>query len=268
LECPDGDLAGEDDANPDSKKMCVIMESHVTERYWEIDLLRGLAVVMMIVFHFIFDINYFDIATINVGSGFWRFFAILTASLFLFIVGISLTISGAHAAAVLTRREFILKYVKRGLFIMALGAGLTVGTWVLVPDAVIVFGILHLIGFSVILAPIFLRFIWGNLLAGILLIVAGWIRIFREGPYWLLWLGMHPPDFASLDYTPLVPWLGVVLLGIFSGKVLYPKGLRRFRLSDMNFFLRPAMEFLGRHSLLIYLLHQPVILLVLLLIIA
>jgi uncharacterized membrane protein len=240
------------------------MQSHVTERYPEIDLSRGFAVVMMIVFHLVFDINYFNIATFNVASGFWRLFACLTASLFLFIVGISLTISGAHAASILTRREFILKYVKRGLFITALGAGITFVTWLFVPEAVILFGILHLIGLSVIFAPIFLRFFWGNLLAAFLLIAAAWSGLFHDGPYWLLWLGMHPPDFVSLDYTPLVPWLSVVLLGIFSGKVLYPGGLRRFRISDMNFFWSPTLEFLGRHSLLVYLLHQPVILLVLL----
>ena len=240
------------------------MESHVTERYWEIDLSRGIAVVMMIVFHLVFHINYFDIAHINVASGFWRLFACLTASLFLFIVGISLTISGAHAAAILTPREFILKYVKRGLFIMALGAGITAVTWLLVPEGVIVFGILHLIGFSVILAPIFLRLYWGNLLAAFVLIAAAGSGIFHDGPYWLLWLGLHPADFTSLDYTPLVPWLSVILLGIFSGKVLYPGGLRRYRLKDKNSVLRPFMECMGRHSLLIYLLHQPVILLVLL----
>lgn len=240
------------------------MESHVTGRYWEIDLARGVAVVMMIAFHFVFDLNYFDIAHINVGSGFWRFFACSTASLFLFIVGISLTISGAHASEILTRSEFILKYVKRGLFIMALGAGITAVTWLIVPDGVIIFGILHLIGLSVMLAPLFLRLFWGNLLAAFLLIAAAGSGLFQDGPYWLLWLGMHPPGFASLDYTPIVPWFSAVLLGIFSGKVLYPGGLRRYRVGDKKLFLRPTMEFLGKHSLLIYLLHQPVILLVLL----
>ncbi|KQC08199.1 MAG: hypothetical protein APR55_03140 [Methanolinea sp. SDB] len=239
------------------------MKSHVTERYWEIDISRGIAVVMMIIFHIVFDLNYFEIAAVNVGSGFWRLFAGLTASLFLFLVGISLTLSGARAAAILTRREYILKFIRRGLFIMGLGAGITIITWLAVPEATIIFGILHLIGFSVMLAPIFLRLFWGNLLAGVVLITAGLSGLLREGPCWLLWLGVHPLGFTSLDYTPLVPWLGVVLLGIFLGKVLYPGGLRRFGMVDATFSARPLMEYLGRHSLLIYLLHQPVILLLL-----
>lgn len=240
------------------------MESHVTERYWEIDALRGIAVVMMIIFHLVFDINYFNIISIPVSFGFWRFFACLTAFLFLFIVGVSLTISGAHAAAILPRKDYILKYVKRGAFIMALGFGITLVTLVLVPEGMIVFGILHLIGLSVMLAPIFLRFFWGNLLAASLLIGAAVGGIVGEGPYWLLWLGIHPSDFSSLDYTPLVPWLGAVLLGIFTGKALYPLGTRRYRIHETQSALLPPVEFLGRHSLVIYLLHQPIILLVLL----
>jgi len=240
-----------------------VVESHVKKRYWEIDYIRGIAVIMMVVFHLVFDLHYFDIVAINASTGFWRFFAYLTASLFLFIAGVALTLSGAHAQRLLSNKEFAYKYLRRGFFIFLLGMVLTLITWILVPDMAIFFGILHLIGVSVMLAPIFLRFFWANLLAAILLFSAAGISMVREGPMWLLWFGVHSPDFTSFDYTPVVPWLGLILLGIFSGKVLYPEGKRIFKVPEREFPTRREVDWLGRHSLVIYLIHQPLILLAL-----
>ncbi|MDD1715906.1 MAG: DUF1624 domain-containing protein [Methanolinea sp.] len=239
----------------------ILPTSHVKERFREIDILRGIAVIMMVVFHLAFDLAYFGIWHENVSTGPWRLLAFLTASLFLFLVGVSLSISGARAIAALSSRAFFAKYLFRGGSLFLLGMGITAVTWFLVPGQAIVFGILHLIGVSVMLAPIFLRFHWGNLAAGFVCIATGMVLSGVEGPVWLAWLGVHPVAFASLDYTPLFPWFGVVLLGIFSGQCLYPGGIRRFPLPTPSFPLHGAFIFLGRHSLAIYLLHQPVILL-------
>lgn len=238
----------------------ILATSHVKERFFEIDVLRGIAVIMMVVFHASFDLAYFGIWHENVSTGPWRLLALLTASLFLFLVGVSLSVSGATARATLTPGAFFAKYLSRGMFILLLGLGITAVTWFLVPGETIVFGILHLIGVSVMLAPVFLRFHWGNLAAGIACLAAGTVLSGVEGPMWLVWLGVHPFAFASLDYTPLFPWLGAVLLGVFSGQCLYPGGIRRFALPSPSFPLREVFIFLGRHSLAIYLLHQPVIL--------
>ena len=66
-------------------------------RYPEIDMVRGVAILMMILFHTLFDLNYFQIVSLEIYSGFWHYFAFATASLFLLVVGISLTISRARA---------------------------------------------------------------------------------------------------------------------------------------------------------------------------
>lgn len=234
-------------------------------RYWEIDFARGCAVVMMVAFHTAFDLAYFGVMDIRVSSGPWRLLAVCTATLFLFLVGLSLAISGARARDVLDGRAYTLKFIRRGAGIFALGLLITAVTLVFVPASPILFGILHLIGVSVMLAPLFLPCKWANLAAGLALIAAGTVTGAIHGPEFLLWVGIHPDTFSSLDYTPLVPWLGVVLVGVFAGKVLYPGGRRRLDVPEVSFFPRNEVCFLGRHSLAIYLLHQPAILLVILL---
>ena len=70
-------------------------------RFWEIDALRGTAVVMMVIFHTVFSLSFFDIVNIDVVYGFWRVFALATATLFILIAGVSLSISSARARAAL-----------------------------------------------------------------------------------------------------------------------------------------------------------------------
>ncbi len=232
------------------------------ERYWEIDLARGVAVVTMIVFHSAFDLNFFGVLPLDVSGGFLRMLAYLTASIFIFLVGVSFTISYARAERRLAGRDLVLKYVRRGLSIFVLGLVITAVTWLFLPSVYVVFGILHFIGVAIILAPLFARFSTTNLiLASTACVIAGYAANAVPGPWPLLWLGIHPDSFASLDYVPLLPWFGLVLVGMVCGHLFYPDGRRGYSLPATGpEFVRP-LEFLGRHSLFIYFLHQPVILL-------
>ena len=233
------------------------------DRYWEIDVTRGVAIAMMILFHILFDLTFLGIAPWPGSATFWRIFAAMTAALFLFIVGLSFTISAAHASRSLDRKEFYLKYLKRGLGIFALGLVVTLVTWLYLGTGYVVFGILHLIGISIILAPFFYPYTWFNLIAGTGTILLGFVLWNIYGPAYLLWLGIHPEMFYSVDYTPLIPWFGVVLIGIFAGKILYPAGKKTLFADSHPPSAAGGLMFLGRHSLLIYLLHQPVIILIL-----
>ena len=233
------------------------------ERYREIDLARGIAVVMMITFHSAFDLNFFGILPLDISGGFLRALAYLTASTFIFLVGLSFTISYARAAQRLDRRDLALKYVRRGLTIFGYGLIITAVTWLFLPSVYIVFGILHFIGIAILIAPLFVRFNARNLIAtGIACFIAGYAINGITGPWPLLWLGIRPELFSSLDYVPLVPWFGLILIGMACGHRLYPDGRRGFPLpAGEPAFVRP-FGFLGRHSLIIYFLHQPIILIV------
>lgn len=243
------------------------------ERFFEIDCVRGIAILMMVLFHTLFDLSYFSVLAVNVATGFWRYFAYATATLFLLVVGISLVVSYARAARALAGLLLAQKFLVRGAGIFALGLLVTLATWLYIPSGCILFGILHLIGVAVMLAPLFFRLKKYNLPVGLAVIAIGLFVIPLINPIavaltdpvavLLLPLGLHSATFWSVDYTPLFPWLGVVLAGLGAGEFLYGNGVRHFTMPSLpDFFVRP-LSFLGRHSLLIYIVHQPVIILLL-----
>ena len=231
------------------------------ERFWEIDALRGTAVVMMVIFHTVFSISFFDIRDVDMAHGFWRVFALATATIFILIAGVSLSVSSARAKAALGDWRVAWKNVRRGAGIFLIGIAITLATWLFIRNEVVLFGVLHCIGLSIAISPLFLRFGRANLAigAGIMLTAPFIDRI--PGPLSLVWLGVHPTDFASLDYVPLVPWFGVFLVGMSLGALLYPGGRRGFPAGGQERPLLRPITFLGRHSLPIYLVHVPVILL-------
>jgi uncharacterized membrane protein len=213
---------------------------------------------MMIIFHAIFDMNYFSSYRIDIQSGFWWFFVRITASIFILIVGVSLTLS--YSRAIKERKDLLMKYLYRGTKIFSWGLIITLITWLFFRQEFIVFGVLHFIGLSIILAYFFLRFRLLNLLLGAVFILIGiYLANLTVGFSWLLWLGFTPQNFYTFDYFPILPWFGLVLLGLFLGNTLYPNGKRRFKIREIK---NPATDlfcFLGRHSLLIYLIHQPIL---------
>jgi len=217
----------------------------------------------MIVFHTVYDLNFFSVVPVNVATGFWRWFAMATASLFLLIVGISLVVSRARAVAKLPGFALTKKFLYRGAGIFALGMLVTLATWLYLRGGFVVFGILHLIGVSVMLSVFFFRFGRYNVLVGLLVITAGFFISNISGPALLIPFGLYPASFTSVDYTPLVPWFGAVLIGMGLGEIFYGGGVRRFTPPHLPDRVAVPLSLLGQHALVIYLIHQPVIILLL-----
>lgn len=245
---------------------------NLEKRFWEIDFLRGVAIILMISFHFTFDLSFFGIYPLNISSGFLWYFPRIIAGIFIFLVGISLYLSFSRAklsGTIVRERSFFFKYLKRGLWIFSLGFFITLITWIFIPGDFVIFGILQFIGLAIILQYPFLsfseRYQYLNLGTGLIFIALGlYLVSFTFNFNWLLWLGFVPQNLQTVDYFPLLPWLGLVSLGIFSGGILYKNYKRRFKLLDLSHFspTRPFC-FLGRHSLLIYFIHQPILILIL-----
>jgi len=229
-------------------------------RYWEVDLLRGIAVVMMISFHALYDLDFFSVQLpLDVHSGPIPKFAEATASIFLLLVGVSLKISSARA--IIRGEDSFLRYLRRGVRIFSWGMVITLSTFLFLGEGFVVFGILHLIGLSIILSFPLLNRPRLALPLGSMAIFAGLgLRLISIDSFSLLWLGLIPRNFQSVDYFPLLPWFGVVAVGIFLGEILYPGGKRRLFLPNIS-MKTPARQilFLGRNSLAIYLLHQPIL---------
>jgi uncharacterized membrane protein len=232
-------------------------------RFWEVDAARGIAIIMMVVYHTTYDLDTLGGYDIQSTSGHWALFADLTAGLFLFLVGVSLAISRARTG--LGGWSLFGKYLARGLRILAYGMILTV-VFLVLGMGVVAFGILHVIGVSIILAYPFLKLGYTNLVLGALIFAAG-LYIMAHDPtsesFWLLPFGVVPEGVMMPDYRPLLPWFGVVLIGLFFGNVVYGGDRRPAGLSEKAPApARPLLP-LGRNSLFIYLVHQPIVVAVL-----
>lgn len=232
-----------------------------SRRLWEIDVWRGLAIVSMVIYHFAWDLKVYAEVYIDLFSPFWFYFQRSIASSFVLLVGISLTVSYNRAHRRQGNTEGLYwKFFQRGLLV--LGTGLAMGTGLsLLGQGRIDFGVLHMLGVSIILAYPFLRFRWLNLLfVAILMPLSYYLKTIETTSRAWVWLGITPPGYAPQDYFPLVHWFAVVLIGVFLGNSLYTGGVRQFFLRDFSaFFPFNLLGFLGRHSLVIYVIHQPVL---------
>jgi len=228
------------------------------ERFVEIDIARGIIICIMVILHFMWDLDFFKVYSLN--NDIYQLNKIVAFS-FLFIVGICLSFTNG--------RKTPLQQLKRGLWIFNIGMGLTIITLVFMPDRPILFGVLHCIGLSIVLSILFIAIkkhalkIYAT--SGIIFIATGFIigtYIVANPTILQLIIGFHQQDLwrYTIDYFPLVPWFGIVLMGIVAGRILYKDGKRQFKIP--KFIQNRAtvpVSFLGKHSLPIYLVHQPII---------
>lgn len=224
------------------------------QRLIHIDLLRGIAILLMIAYHFSYDLTYFGFVNFDFHNDpFWLHARTLILSLFLLVVGISLVLS--------TRNGLRLPPYLRRLGILAGSALLiSLSSYLMFGPRWIFFGVLHFIVLASVLGLPFVRVPWLALLLGSGLIVLD--RLFSHGFFdhaAVQWIGLMTHKPLTEDYVPLIPWLGVVLIGIglagtFSRQP--PPWLEQQGATPVARLLRLA----GRHSLLIYLLHQPLLL--------
>jgi uncharacterized membrane protein len=228
-------------------------------RYWEIDTLRGVAIVMMVIFHLMWDfVNYRILPDVILYAGFWKYFQRTCANLFLILVGVSLAVvtmqrMGDNLKGLPPFRPYLL----RGLKVFGCGMLVTLIVWG-TGVGYVHFGVLHLIGFASIAAYPLLREKGINLILWATLFVGGYFLLAPRFEFpWLLWLGLIPYNYYPVDYFPVIPYFGVVLLGIFLGNSLYGTEGRRFLLPNIGHWIPlRGLQWLGRHSLIIYLVHQ------------
>lgn len=230
-------------------------------RLWELDFLRGIAIILMIIFHFIYDLNHYSVVQYVLWKGPFAITASIIASIFVILVGVSLTISFQKKKTTIPLSTIYQIYIKRGIKIFSLGLLITLMSWIIIPERYVIFGILHCIGICIILSIPFLKYTRLNLVLGSILITTGlYLRLLEFDFSWLIPLGFLPPKYFTIDYFPLLPWFGVVLVGISVGNYVYPHGQRRYHLNDISAKKIPQrICFIGRHSLPIYFIHQPIL---------
>lgn len=215
------------------------------------DSLRGFAMLLMAIFHFAFDLDDFKVLEIDfLNSNFWIAFQNLIVTLFVLLVGISLSFSRPQY-----RDQ---KYQKRLLQIGFGAALISLVTYALFGSSWVFFGVLHFIFLVMLLAPTFTPALLKRPIVALALGIAFVaIPIFYRAPWfhqpgWNL-LGLSPWPQMSEDFTPILPWLGVIFLGLFIGSTVEKWPARVTALEI------PGLSRLGRHALIFYLLHQAVL---------
>ncbi len=235
-------------------------------RIWELDLIRGLCVIVMIFDHTIYDLRFiFDIGTPFVMGYFhWglrtavRIPVVLS---FVMISGISSSFSRSN--------------LRRGIELAGVAAALTLATALLDKangngdEFLITFGILHMLSASILLFYLLRKFLKDRWISIIGLVLAA-IGIFyyaggyqaEEGWRWFGLIVQLKGAFFSADYFPLLPGAGFFLLGGVLGPVLYKEKKSHFdKIRDPR--LSKPVLLAGRQALIVYLVHQPVVLLIL-----
>ena len=219
------------------------------KRIWELDAVRGAALIGMILIHLHYDlVELFGLWDWN--PGWYQLFKNNYGAVFLLISGVSATL-GNHP-------------VKRGLQVFCCGllcTAVTAGMYFLGfagKDIIIYFGVLQCLGCCMMLWHLFRR-AKSRLLLVLAAAMVGlglWLRGVGFSFPWLTVLGFAPYGFASSDYFPLFPNLGYFLIGAVLGRKLYAEKTSRFPRENP-----PAkfLQWMGRNSLLIYLLHQPIL---------
>ncbi len=218
-------------------------------RIWEIDLLRGLLFISMAFAHAIYDIDYIFGYYTNFFVKYYNTVGMPTALLFMLLCGISCNLSKNP--------------VRNGLKVFGIACCMTVVTGIVddifAMGVIINFGILHMLGIAMIVCGLLKKAkpLYIFLISLPIFIADYFINI--QNVYWLFPLGFHTRDFYSADYYPLLPYVGIVLLGFGLGKLIYKekKSLFPFSISGKD-----PISFVGRHSLVLYVVHQPVVLVI------
>jgi len=216
-----------------------------------IDNLRGLAILAMVAFHFSFDLRHFGFTTADFyRDPFWLHARTAILSSFLFLAGVSFVLAQSTAYG---RARFWRQVVRVATAAMLV----SVASYIVFPQRYIWFGVLHAIAVSLILLRPLAHRPWLALGVGVAVIVAGnaWTSPWFDGRTWG-WVGFMTAKPPTEDYVPLFPWTGVMLLGMAAGHALQRHDFRSLAALAR---LPAAVGILGRHSLAIYLVHQPVL---------
>lgn len=218
-----------------------------------LDLARTAALVGMIAFHFTFDLEMFGYAAPGTTvTGFFYYFARLVAGSFLFLAGVSLYL--AHVDGIRWR-----PCLRRMAIVVGAALLVSVASIWVTPGGIIVFGILHAIALCSLIGLAFLRVpaVVTLAVAGVVFALPFYVSSDAFNSYGLLWIGLSDDRPPMSDYVPVLPWLAPCLAGIAFAKLA--TGLwQRLRTGRAPSRLVRVLAWPGQHSLVIYLLHQPV----------
>ncbi|CAA6824994.1 MAG: Unknown protein [uncultured Sulfurovum sp.] len=230
------------------------MEKQNLSRLHGLDIFRGLAIIFMILYHFTYDLTLYNMVQLDMNHAPYLLAIRYTImSMFLLSVGMSLTL--AHQKTIYWH-----KIAKRSLLLALSSFAITISTYIVFPNSWIYFGMLHFILISSILVLPLLKFPKTTLLFTLLILIGSFTGLLHmHHLFALLQEPLSLPSPMSQDVVRLFPWLAVVLIGIVVVQHKWHEKLFKHQLFNMKYSINKVLKKIGRHSLLIYLIHQPII---------
>lgn len=221
------------------------------DRIHTYDTLRGIMIILMIIFHSAFDIY----AVFGKDFGFLH---IIDSPLILFLRDL-FAVGFIVLSGICT--NYSRNPLRRGIIVFAFGLLVTLASALVMPELTIRFGILSLIGTSMILVAVLRPFhetvgnIWGMVIAGITFMITVFVFPVHTSVNHLYFIGFITTSFSSGDYYPLIPYYFAFLFGHFLGRMLKEKEWDK-KIGGLNI---KAFSFAGRNSIYFYLIHQPLV---------
>lgn len=222
-----------------------------TKRLQSIDVYRGIAILAMVGYHIVWNLNYFGTISVGIGVDFgWVAFQRSIVTAFLLLVGASLWL--AHGNGMRWRG-----FWKREALLVAAAIGVSIVTWFQFGEYFAYFGILHAMALFSLMALPFLRaplWIGFGTAALFLLLPIFDLPLFNPRP--LSWIGFFSETPMTADLVPVFPWFGVTLLGALGMRLLHSSPLFTWQTDNV---VPVGLAVVGRWSLWIYLVHQPIL---------
>lgn len=219
----------------------------IKNRIYELDVLRGFAIFLMMIFHFSYDLMIFRFVEIDfLNDPFWLSFRVVIVTMFLSVVGMGLYIT-YHKEVLFN------KLLRRSIILFLASIAISLGTFFMFPTQWIFFGIIHFILVASIVGVLFVKIPFTAFILGIIIIILSFFDYINLNFLMSFSREMFNLPYQSMDLVTFFPWIGVVLIGIY----LQYQNLYGFKFK--NSIIKNIFAYMVKHSLLIYMIHQPIL---------
>ncbi|CAA6810225.1 MAG: Unknown protein [uncultured Sulfurovum sp.] len=219
-----------------------------------LDIFRGVAILLMVTYHFIYDLNHFNLITIEINQNpLLLIFRYIIMSMFILGVGMSLVLVHQHAVNWKSLRK---RLIQLGLAAIAV----SISTYIVFPDSWVYFGILHFILLSSFLVLPLIKLPKITLFLAVVIFIGSSTHYFHlHDLFALLKEPLCLPSPSSQDLVPLFPWLTPLLTGMLIVQYKLHEKIFNHKIFNINFSINKILKKMGQNSLIIYLIHQPIL---------
>lgn len=240
--------------------MVIIKDKKKEKRFYELDIIKSVAVILMVVFHYFYMYYLIGKPLMDIDNTLLSLSATLSHTSFIVLFGVNLSISYSRSKKKRKLDEYYNKQIKRAILYLCIGSIISFVSYRLIPDKFIFFGIFQFLAMSVLGSQMFVFSEMSSIIGLVIFSLLSTLtnKSFKNNIVNNI-LGLNT-GFSSIDYFPFIPYFIYVLLGMVAGHILYKNGERTYNMDSLdnhvekNKFLK-FLVYISKNSLIIYILH-------------